>query len=127
MIQLAAASPQNSAPSSNASCFVQDESAYTVKADIPGVSKEDIGIDVDGDHISLSVRKSQVAETDDKDSAGVTFHRIERSSEYVSRTFHMPENADMESIDAKYSEGVLNLTIAKKSVNGNEKRRVEVQ
>ena len=106
---------------------MQDESAYTVKADIPGVSKADIGIDVDGDHISLSVRKSEAAETDDKDSAGVTFHRTERSSEYVSRTFHMPENADMENIDAKYAEGVLNLTIAKKSVNSNEKRRVEVQ
>lgn len=106
---------------------VQDDAAYTVKAGIPGVKKDEIGIDVDGDHISLSVRKSDEAETEDKDEAGVTFHRIERSSEFVSRTFHMPENADMENVDAKYSDGVLRLTIAKKSGNGNGKRQVEVQ
>eukprot|EP00892_Ulva_mutabilis_P008979 jgi/Ulvmu1/6453/UM003_0083.1 len=107
--------------------IVENESAYTVKADIPGVKKEDIGIDVDGDHVSLSVRNSAESETEDKDDKGVTFHRIERSSEYISRTFHMPENADMESVEAKYSDGVLSLTIAKKSTNGSEKRKIAVQ
>lgn len=107
--------------------ILQDQEAYTVKADIPGVKKEDIGIDVDGDHISISARRSQEAETEDKDKTGVTFHRMERSSEYISRTFHMPENADMESVDAKYSDGVLSLTVGKKSAEGNGKRQIAVQ
>lgn len=106
---------------------MQDESAFVVKADVPGVKKEDIGIDVDGDHISISVRQSSETETEDQDKAGVTFHRMERSSEYISRTFHMPENADMESIEASYSDGVLSLNIAKKSPNGNAKRQIAVQ
>lgn len=106
--------------------IVQDESGYTVKADVPGLKKEDIGIDVDGDHISISARKADEAASEDKDKAGVTFHRIERSSEYVSRTFHMPENADMESIEASYSDGVLSLQIGKKSSQENGKRQIPI-
>lgn len=107
--------------------IVEDETGYTVKANVPGLKKEDIGIDVEGDHISISARKSHEEEAEDKDKAGVTFHRMERSSEYISRTFHMPENADMESIDATYTDGVLSLKIGKKTHEGNGKRQIAVQ
>ena len=83
--------------------------AYTVKADMPGVAKEDIRVDVDGNVVSIAaeVRREK---TDEKNG------KILRSERYVgtmSRAFTLPMDVDVGKAEAKFADGVLKLTLPK--------------
>ena len=95
----------------------EDEKAYTVKADIPGVKKEDIQVDIDGD--TVSVRAEAKQEKEEKKGEKVVYS--ERSYGMVSRSFTLPVSVDDRAAKAEYKDGVLNLTLPKKS-NGAGKR-----
>jgi HSP20 family protein len=99
----------------------EDEKAYKIKADIPGVKKEDIHVDVEGNHISLSAETK--AEREEKEG-GKTLY-TERTYGMVSRAFDLPTDVDAEACKAEYKDGVLNLTLPKK--NGGATRRISVR
>ena len=95
----------------------EDEKAFTVKADIPGVKKEDIKVDVDDDQVTL--RAEVKREKEEKKGEKVVYS--ERSYGMVSRSFTLPGAVDAKGAKAEYKDGVLNLTLPKKS-NGSAKR-----
>jgi HSP20 family protein len=95
----------------------EDDKAFTVKADIPGVKKEDIQVDVDDNQISL--RAEVKKEKEEKKDQKVVYS--ERSYGMVSRSFTLPADVDAKGAKAEYKDGVLNLTLPKKS-NGSAKR-----
>ena len=95
----------------------EDDKSFTVKADIPGVKKEDIQIDIDDDHISL--RAEVKREKEEKKDEKVVYS--ERSYGMVSRSFTLPVDVDAKAAKAEYKDGVLNLTLPKKG-NGSAKR-----
>ena len=95
----------------------EDEKAYTVRADIPGVKKEDIHVDIDGGYISLRAESKQEKE----EKKGEKVIHSERSYGMVSRSFQLPVEVDAQGAKAEYKDGVLNLTLPKKS-NGAGKR-----
>ena len=95
----------------------EDEKSYTVRADIPGVKKEDIQVDVDGNVISLRAETKQ--EKEEKKGEKVIYS--ERSYGMASRSFTLPAEVDAKGAKAEYKDGVLNLTLPKKS-NGGGKR-----
>jgi HSP20 family protein len=95
----------------------EDEKSFTVKADIPGVKKEDIKIDVDGDTVTVSAETK--SEKEEKKDEKVIYS--ERSYGAVSRSFSLPVDVDAKGAKAEYKDGVLNLTLPKKS-NGSAKR-----
>jgi HSP20 family protein len=95
----------------------ENDKAFTVKADIPGVKKEDIQIDVDDDKVSLRAEVKQ--EKEEKKGGKVVYS--ERSYGMVSRSFTLPAHVDATGAKAEYKDGVLNLTLPKKS-NGSVKR-----
>jgi HSP20 family protein len=95
----------------------EDEKSFTVKADIPGVKKEDIQIDIDDDRISLRAEVKQ--EKEEKKGEKVVYS--ERSYGMASRSFTLPVEVDAKTAKAEYKDGVLNLTLPKKS-NGSAKR-----
>lgn len=95
----------------------EDEKAYTVKADIPGVKKEDIQVDIDDDQVSIRAEVKQ--EKEEKEGEKVVYS--ERSYGMVSRSFTLPVSVDDRAAKAEYKDGVLNLTLPKKS-NGAGKR-----
>ena len=95
----------------------EDAGSFTVKADIPGVKKEDIQIDIDDDHVSLRAEVKQ--EKEEKKGEKVVYS--ERSYGMVSRSFTLPTDVDAKGAKAEYKDGVLNLTLPKKS-NGSAKR-----
>jgi len=95
----------------------EDDKAFTVKADIPGVKKEDIKVDIDDDQIS--VRAEVKREKEEKKGEKVVYS--ERSYGMVSRSFTLPTAVDAKGAKAEYKDGVLNLTLPKKS-NGSAKR-----
>lgn len=88
----------------------EDDKAYTVHADIPGVKKEDIHVSIDGDQVSISaeVKKLKEEKKDDK------ILRSERYYGKVSRTFTLAHDVDEAGSQAKYSDGVLELTLPKR-------------
>jgi HSP20 family protein len=95
----------------------EDDKAFTVKADIPGVKKEDIQIDIDDDQVSLRAEAKQ--EKEEKKGEKVVYS--ERSYGMVSRSFTLPASVDEKTAKAEYKDGVLNLMLPKKS-NGAAKR-----
>jgi HSP20 family protein len=95
----------------------EDDKSFTVKADIPGVKKEDIQIDIEDDHISLRAEVKQ--EKEEKKDEKVVYS--ERAYGMVSRSFTLPVDVDAKAAKAEYKDGVLNLTLPKKG-NGSAKR-----
>jgi len=95
----------------------EDDKAFTVRADIPGVRKEDIQIDIDDDVVSVRAEAKQ--EKEEKKGEKVVYS--ERSYGMVSRSFTLPASVDEKTAKAEYKDGVLNLTLPKKA-NGSAKR-----
>ena len=89
----------------------EDDKSYTVHAEIPGVKKEDIHVNVDGNQVAISAEVKNDKEVKD----GEKVLRSERYYGKVSRAFTLAQDVDEEASQAKYVDGVLELTLAKKS------------
>ena len=97
--------------------------SYVLEADLPGVKKEDIQIDIDGDRLSISAQRSSSSE--EKDSEG-NYIRCERSVGTFSRSFDISAIRSQD-ISAAYENGVLTLTMPKKEAVIPASRRIEIQ
>jgi HSP20 family protein len=87
----------------------ETENEYRVKADIPGLKKEDIHVDIDGNIVSISAETKR--ETENK---GEKWLRTERHYGKVQRSFSLGQDVDSVAAKAKYDQGVLNLVLPKK-------------
>ncbi|MEK9711882.1 MAG: Hsp20/alpha crystallin family protein [Thalassolituus sp.] len=96
----------------------EDAEAYRVHAEIPGVSKEDIHIDIDGAVISI---KAEIKQHDSK-KEGDAVLRTERYYGAVSRSFELPQEVDIEHAKAEYKDGILYLTLPKKTRQETQRR-----
>jgi len=90
--------------------LTEDDRHFFIKAEIPGVQKEDIKVSVDGNLVSLSAEVKKHKE--DKEGAKVI--RSERYYGSVARSFTLAESVDSSAAQAKYENGVLQLTLPKK-------------
>ena len=95
----------------------EGEKEFMVEAEIPGVKKEDIFIDVDGDTVSL--RAEMKSEKEEKKGEKIVYS--ERSYGMVSRSFTLPVDVDDKAVKAEYKDGVLKLVLPKKT-NGAGRR-----
>jgi HSP20 family protein len=95
----------------------EDEKAYRVKADIPGVDKKDIDLSIDGNQIVISaeVKRESNKKEGEKDICS------ERYYGKVYRAFSTPADVDGTKAEAHYENGVLSLTLPKKS-NGHSRK-----
>ncbi|MBM4219913.1 MAG: Hsp20/alpha crystallin family protein [Gammaproteobacteria bacterium] len=99
----------------------EDDKSYTVHAEIPGVKKEDIQVDVNGDQVSIRAEVKREKE----EKQGEKLLHSECYYGMVSRSFSLPTEVDDKGTVARYKDGVLDLTLPKKSGNGS--RRISVQ
>lgn len=90
----------------------ENDTGYTVKADIPGVKKEDINVRVDGNVVSIEAEARSEKETKGN---GDKVLRSERYYGTISRTFSLAQDIDAARVQAKYADGVLNLELPKKA------------
>ena len=88
----------------------EDDAAYKVQAELPGVPKEDIQVSIDGAVVTL---RAEVQQHDEKRD-GEKLLRSERYFGSVARSFQLPMEVDAASAKAKYDNGVLTLTLPKK-------------
>lgn len=88
----------------------EDDKAYTVRAEIPGVKKDDIKVAVEGNQVSISAEVKK--EKEEKEGKKVI--RSERYYGKVYRSFSLDHDVDQDAVKAKYSDGMLELTLPKK-------------
>ncbi len=94
--------------------------SYVVEADLPGLSKDAIKIEIDGAQVSISAQykteKSGSAEAAGNSGAAAPTRVVytERSAGAVARSFELPAEIDQDAASAKYEDGVLRLTLPKK-------------
>lgn len=93
----------------------EDDKAYRVSAEIPGVDKKDISITVDGNEVAISAEVKRESDADEKAQV-----YSERSFGRSYRSFTLPMDVDDTKADAKYENGVLTLSLPKKG-NGHRK------
>jgi HSP20 family protein len=86
----------------------EDNDNYYLKADLPGIKKEDVKISYSDGNLSISGERSQEKETKDK-----KFHRIERSYGKYYRSFNLPKEIKEDKIKAEFTDGQLNIIIPK--------------
>lgn len=85
--------------------------AYLVSADLPGVKKEDIQVAIDGAQLTLSAELKREKEA----AEGERVLHSERVFGKVSRSFTLPQELDEAKAEAKFRDGVLELTLPKKA------------
>jgi HSP20 family protein len=99
----------------------EDDSAYTVHAEIPGVKKEDIQVSIEGNQVSISAETKMEKE----EKKGEKVLRSERYAGKVARSFTLAHEVDEAQSQAKYSDGVLELTLPKKAASSAKKLAIK--
>ena len=99
----------------------EKDGEYKVLAEVPGVKKEDIQVDIEGDVVSISAETR--AEKDVKE--GERIIHSERFFGKISRSFRLGQEVDQARASAKYSDGVLELVLPKKTAASA--KRVTIQ
>ena len=99
---------------------IRTDDSYAVKAEMPGVRKDDITVSIDGGQVTIAgeVRKEK------EEKKGEEVIRSERYYGKVSRSFSLPQEVDEGKAQAKYADGVLNLTLPVKARAGSRKLTV---
>ena len=95
--------------------------AYQVTADLPGVKKEDIHVDIDGALLTLTAEVKREKEA----AEGERVLHSERVFGKVSRSFTLPQELDEAKAEAKFRDGVLELALPKKSAT--QRKQISIQ
>ncbi len=88
--------------------LVEAEDHYVLKADLPGVSEEDVAIEVENGVLTLTGERKAEHERSERG-----FYRIERAFGRFQRQLTMPEGIDTDAVTAEFDKGVLNVRIPK--------------
>jgi len=88
--------------------ILEKDQAFELHVAVPGMNKEDFKIDLKDNYLTISGERKFTNEKKDKN-----FHSVETQYGAFSRSFSLPENVDGTKINAKYNNGILELTIPK--------------
>lgn len=88
----------------------EDDKAYTVHAEIPGVKREDINVSIEGSQVAISAEVKKEKEVKE----GEKLLRSERYFGRVYRALTLPQDVDEDTAQAKYDNGVLELVLPKR-------------
>ncbi|ANK79985.1 MAG: hypothetical protein TEF_03665 [Rhizobiales bacterium NRL2] len=105
------------APSSEAT---GSDEAYEITVELPGVKDSDISVEVDDRRVTVSGKKDSSREEKDK-----SYYFSERVYGSFTRSFRVPDDADLDRIEATHTDGVLKISIPRRS-KGPARRTVKV-
>lgn len=97
------------------------DNAYTVRADVPGVKKEDINVRIDGNIVQIDAEVKEEKETKE----GSKVLRSERYYGSASRAFTLAQDVDETKATAKCENGVLTLVLPKKTTSTSKKLTIQ--
>lgn len=86
----------------------EGESAYHIDVDLPGVKKDDIKVDYNKGVLTISGERKLKEEIKEED-----YYKVETSFGKFSRSFNLPDNVDIENIEARSDNGVLEVVVPK--------------
>jgi len=95
----------------------ETEGSYHIEAELPGVKKEDVEINVDGNILTISGERNVREEVKDED-----YHKVESRYGLFSRSFTLPEKVDTSKIEAEFVNGILEITIPKLQIDTSSKK-----
>ena len=95
--------------------------SFLISADIPGLTKKDINIEVSDDVLSITGER-----TEDKVEDSDLYHYRERSRVTFTRSFHLPESVDEKKISANFKDGILNIELPKTKVIEPKSRKIKI-
>jgi HSP20 family protein len=98
----------------------EKEGKLVIKADIPGVKKEDISINVKGDMLEIGAERKE-----DTEEEGEGYVRRERTYGRYYRTIPLPVEVDKELVNATFEDGVLSIEMPK--IEGREVKKIEIK
>ncbi|SEO30529.1 heat shock protein Hsp20 [Nitrosospira multiformis] len=101
--------------------LTETDNAYNVRAEIPGVKKEDVKVQMEGNRVTISCETKQ--EREEKEGERVIFRECQQGS--ASRSFTLGSEVDETRAEAKYENGTLELTLPKKE--GKTTKRIEIK
>ena len=99
----------------------EDETSIKVRADVPGVAQNDLDVKVENG--MLTIKGERKLEKEDKKE---NYHRIERVYGAFTRSFLLPDYADTDKVEAKFKDGVLDVTLPKKAEKQPKKIQVAI-
>jgi HSP20 family protein len=99
----------------------ENDRSYVVKAEIPGVKKEDIDVQIDGNVVSISAESKREKKVEEKGKV----IRSERYYGSMLRSFSLANDVDQAEATAKYTDGILELTLPKKASSAAKKLAVK--
>jgi HSP20 family protein len=102
--------------------LVEKKDAYVIRAELPGVDRENIDISFEKNVLTISGQKNALIEADSEE---LRVFAAERVSGTFSRSLRMPDYIDGEKIGAEYKDGVLTVTIPKAEIA--QPRKIEVK
>src|SRR6516165_9691492 len=100
----------------------EDEKAYKISAELPGIDAKDIDVSVSGDMLVLKGEKRQEREEKDKN-----YHFSERAYGSFQRAFELPGSVDRNRVTADFSKGVLTITLPKTAEAQKPTQKIEVR
>ena len=97
---------------------------YKISMAVPGLKKEDLKIDLEGNLLTISAQSEEQKEENEG-----RYTRQEYNYSSFSRSFTLPEDVKRENLQAKYENGILNILLPKKeeSVRASETKHIDVQ
>ena len=95
-------------PWSPAVDITEDDKEYLIKADLPEIQKEDVKVTVENGILTITGERKF-----EKEVKAKKYHRVERSYGSFVRSFGLPDDADAEKVEAKFTDGVLRVHVAK--------------
>lgn len=99
----------------------EQDKAFVVHAEMPGVKKEDIHVVIDGPTVSISAERKQEKEVKE----GERVLRTERYFGKVSRSFQLGQDIDDGAASARFTDGVLELTLPKKAAAQSKRLAID--
>ncbi len=100
----------------------EEKNHIVLKAEMPGMKKEDIEVNISDHMVTISGEKKKEEKVERKD-----YYRVERSSGYFRRSFTLPENAETGRSKAKFQDGVLEIRIPKSEEAKEKKQKVQIE
>jgi len=105
---------------------LEDEHSYVLRADLPGMKKEDVHVEVDGQIVRISATKKDTKKWEDE---GYKYHRAERrdTMEYSQRALRMPQNTDFGKLEASFDDGTLTVTFGKQPTTTPTAQKISIK
>jgi HSP20 family protein len=100
----------------------EDDKAYKISAELPGLDAKDVEVSVSGDRLVLKGEKRQEREEKNKN-----YYHSERNYGSFQRSFELPASVDHDRISVDFSKGVLTITLPKSVAMQKQQKKIEIK